>query len=65
MRRHSVKQCREEAAECRRLASVAADAKERARWLHLAKLWKQSAAELDRLAEIGAETTNSVKRKRD
>jgi len=47
MNRHSTKQCREEAAECRRLARLATNPKERSRWLHFAKLWEQSAAELE------------------
>ena len=47
MRRRDAKQCHEEAAECCRLARCAANPMERSRWHALAKLWEQSAAELE------------------
>lgn len=61
MRRHSAEHCRKQAAECRRLASVAVNPKERSRWLSLAKLWARSAAELDNPAAL--ETAGSAEDK--
>lgn len=47
MKRREAKDCRKEAEECRRLARCATNPLERSRWLALAKLWEQSAAELE------------------